>query len=86
MPEETAILLLTSDPAKEILEQVAKNRFIRFGELLAKIKPSFDRGEAKRAVGQLKQLNLIDERESAIDDFNTLFITADGLAASRRLA
>lgn len=85
MAEDSAILLLTSDPAKAILEQVAKNRFIRFGELLEKTRPQFDRTEAKRAVGKLKQLNLIDEKESAIEDFNTLFITADGLAASRKL-
>ena len=85
MVEDSALLLLTSNPAKAILEQVAKNRFIRFGDLLDKTEPRFDRLEAKRAVGKLKELKLIDERESAIEDFNTLFITADGLAASRKL-
>lgn len=86
MAEDTTVLLLTSDPAKAILEEVARNRFIRFGDLLAKMQPLLDRAEAKNAVGKLKKFSLIDEKESAIEDFNTLFITADGLAASRKLA
>jgi hypothetical protein len=79
-------LQIIADPMiGTVLEQVAKNRMIRFGDLLQMTDPPTAREAARGAIRKLRAMRLIDENESAIEDFNTLYITADGLSAIRKL-
>jgi hypothetical protein len=81
--------LATSQIARLVFEYVAKNRTIRFSELFDRIKqvdPAISKDGAQAALAQLKSVNLVGEKKvSDVEDFNTYYITADGLEASRKV-
>ncbi len=81
----TLAKVVTRPVSKAVLEQVAKNGFVRRRDLSV---PDFGSGpnEISDAVSQLKDLGLITETETPVHDpaFNMLLITADGLATNRK--
>jgi len=80
----TTFTFIAAEPiARAVLEQVAKSRYVRFDELLKMTQPKIDRAAVKDALSKLKDMHLVDEKSTSIEDFNTFFITADGLEASR---
>ncbi len=75
-----ALASLFADPeTRAILQAVAKNRLVRYGDLV-RIAPT----TAPANVQKLLDLNLINVKSSGIRDFDTLYITSDGLEASRK--
>jgi hypothetical protein len=61
-----------------VFEAVAKPRTILFRDL----KVDFPPEDVQRSLDRLKKANLIKEQTSAIQDFSTLYVTADGLSAA----
>jgi len=49
------------------------------------LKSRFSDDVLNKTINRLKGLDLIKEKPSVIDDFNTLYVTADGLSAVRAL-
>lgn len=75
---------LTTPMVRPIFKLVVKNRSIRFGELARQVEPEVNREQAKITLKELKDAHLIKEKGSAVEDFNTYYVTADGLEASRK--
>ncbi len=69
--------------AASVLEQVARHRWLRLGDLFAS--GDVTREAAKEGVRKLQGMEFIDMQQSGLEDFNTVYITADGLAASRKI-
>ncbi len=79
--------LFNDSAARTVLQEVARKRLVRFGDLLTGDEESPARREAAKAsVQKLQNLNLINVASSGIEDFNTVFITSDGLEASRKIS
>ncbi len=80
--------LLSELPTRCVFDQVVKKRRIRFRDLLKQLESvdhPLDRGTAKEMLNRLKMAQLISEEVSSIEDWNTYFLTADGLEASREM-
>jgi uncharacterized protein (DUF2235 family) len=88
-------LVLSNDVNKMVFKEVLKRRRVQFKDLRESITKAGS-GEAEvavhdrenvvqkqveDAVEQLKNVNLIDERPAEIKDFNTYYVTEDGLNA-----
>jgi len=81
------LALLAAPVVRLVFERVLKNRSIRFGDLIKQVEqvdPNVDRRQAKATLDQLQNAHLIKEKGSALEDFNTYYVTADGLEASRK--
>jgi hypothetical protein len=65
-----------------IFEAVAHPRTILVRDLKSRFP---DEALLNRTISLLKSADLIKEKPSAIDDFNTLYVTADGLSAVKAL-
>jgi predicted transcriptional regulator len=83
MAVDLETLTLLSEPAtRRVFEHVVKNRSIRLEELMRQL--DIDRDHARTTLRQLQRAQLINEKGAGIEDFNTYYVTADGLAASRK--
>lgn len=83
-----SLAVLAEPLARVLFEQVAKNRSIRFEQLLKRVHflyATLTREDAKALLQQLKNAQLIGEISSPVEDFNTYYITAEGLAACRKI-
>jgi predicted transcriptional regulator len=79
----------------EVLGKVADMRSASFKEILESIDPQSiypesdktkeSREHVENAVKTLKQAGLIKERSAPIEDFNSYYVTADGLNAASEL-
>lgn len=79
-----ALSLMVMEPtARDILAQVAKSRYIRFSDLVKQVSPQADRPKVKDTLHRLIDLRLVDERKTSLEDFDTFFITPEGLKANR---
>jgi predicted transcriptional regulator len=67
----------------KVFDQVIEHRSIRFKELIRRT--GLTRAETKQALRVLKSASLIDEKGAPIEDFNTYYVTATGLEASREV-
>lgn len=82
------LAVLAEPMARVLFEQVAKNRSIRFEQLLKRVQflySTLSREDARATLQQLKNAQLIGEISSPIEDFNTYYITAEGLEAGRKI-
>ena len=84
--------MLAVPTVRLVFEQVVKNRSIRLGELIERVRPKVDREnveemlrELKETLNKLKDAELIKEKGSAIEEFNTYYVTANGLEANREV-
>jgi hypothetical protein len=77
--------LLTQPTARKILDKVVQYKLIQVRDLVKQTEPDANAETTKGIVRELKDLRLIDEKTSAIDDFNTLYVTAAGLEANRKI-
>ncbi len=70
---------------------VLKNRYVLLKEIRESLykKPelqaTLNNSKLEDAVKKLKDADLIKERTAPIEDFNTYYVTADGLTAERQL-
>jgi hypothetical protein len=84
-------LLLASDAiVRTVFKEILKNRSAVFRDLLGSVRRLSSNEEDSRlqvenAVTQLKAADLIEERRAPIEDFNSYYVTADGLTAERQL-
>jgi hypothetical protein len=84
----------------EVLKKVADMRSVLFKEILDSIDPKSEerkyidpeteeqkklRQQVEDAVRRLMDADLIKERSAAIEDFNSYYVTADGLSTAREL-
>jgi DNA-binding HxlR family transcriptional regulator len=76
---------LAKPTARLVFGQVVKNRTIRFGDLVKQV-PAIDQAVAREDLRGLEQANLIAKKSSAVEDFTTYYVTADGLEASRKIS
>src|SRR5688572_11292525 len=82
----TLASLLADSSARSALNHVAKSRWLRFSELVDKgADPAAGREQAQATIRKLQDLKLIDVEPASIEDFNVVFITADGLETCRKL-
>ena len=80
--DPTILTLLAGGVAGELFKRVANSKLIRFGDLIRQT--NVNRADAKEALAALKAKNLVHEAPSAIEDFSTFYVTADGLETKRR--
>ena len=86
----TFVVLFSNDVTKFVFKEVLKNRSAMFKEIRESLskKPEFsalDNSTLEETVRKLKDADLIKERTAPIEDFNTYYVTADGLTAERQL-
>lgn len=77
--------LLTNPITRRVFGMVVKSRSIRFEQLVKQVEADVDRDRAKRTLQELIDAHLIKQKGSAVEDFATYYVTADGLEASRRV-
>ncbi len=85
--DPTILSLLSSSPARlarTVFDQIVKSRSIRFGELAQRI-PDADPSGLRAVLQELKTADLVKELGSAVEDFNTYYVTAEGLEANRKV-
>ena len=75
--------MLAVPTVRLVFEQVVKNRSIRLGELIERVRPKVDRENVEEMLRELKDAELIKEKGSAIEEFNTYYVTANGLEANQ---
>jgi DNA-binding transcriptional ArsR family regulator len=87
MALDTATMAVLSAPLiRTIFELVAKERTINFKDLAAQLQEKqIPKEEVSKSLETLKEVSLIKEHPASLEDFNTLYITADGLSAERQL-
>ena len=91
MDPNVVVMLLSNDVVKFVFKEVLKNRSVQFKEIRESLyqKPelqsNLDNFKLEDAVKKLKDADLIKERTAPIEDFNTYYVTADGLTAERQL-
>jgi hypothetical protein len=73
--------LFDDDATRGVFEAVALPRTIMVRDL----KTRFSDDVLNKTISRLKGLDLIKEKPSVIDDFNTLYVTANGLSAVKAL-
>jgi hypothetical protein len=88
--DSVRVLLASDVVARLIFTEILRNRSAIFKDLLGAVGRAIGGGEESRrqveaAVSQLKEADLIKERTTPIEDFNSYYVTADGLAAEREL-
>jgi hypothetical protein len=74
--------LLSNLTTRGVFEAVAKPRTISFRDLKRNFPADEDLNEA---ITLLKQADLIGEKPAVINDFNTFYVTANGLNAVQAL-
>lgn len=88
MAVDLATFALLAKPLnRQLFETVVKERSIRFADLLRRASiPDNNRDNARLALQELKDARLIKELAPMqnFEDFNTYYVTADGLEASRQ--
>jgi len=77
--------MLAVPTVRLVFEQVVKNRSIRLGELIERVRPKVDRENVEEMLRELKDAELIKEKGSAIEEFNTYYVTANGLEANQEV-
>jgi DNA-binding transcriptional ArsR family regulator len=89
MADAASVIGYLEPTARMILSVVAKSRLMLRGDLLTRAREQFGESVAQETIqtnlDRLKSLHLIDEKQTPVDDFNTLYITAEGLDANRRI-
>jgi hypothetical protein len=84
--EPTLTILFANDVVREVFKTIVEKRSLLFKEILASLdKKDGKRKELEDAVEALKGAELIKERSSPVQDFNSYYVTADGLTAAREL-
>ncbi len=73
--------LLSNLTTRGVFEAVAKPRTISFRDL----KRNFADDDLQKSITLLKQADLIGEKTAVINDFNTFYVTANGLSAAQAL-
>lgn len=90
-PVNLHVVMLFSDKlTKLVFQEVLKKRSVLFKELRDSISKNSEAANAEKpaienAVKKLQEANLIKERRTSIEDFNTYYVTANGLSAEREL-
>lgn len=84
------VMLLSDTITKRVFQEVLRNRTVLFKELWESLNKnkelaSVKKPEVEGAVKKLQDANLIKERTTPIKDFNTYYVTANGLNAEREL-
>jgi hypothetical protein len=89
---EVLTLLHSSKIVGLVFEEIAKNRSVMFKEILASLgkkndlsKEDLSKEKIEEVVHNLMEADLVKERAAPIQDFNTYYITADGLSTERQL-
>lgn len=84
----TLVYLANNDVARETLKTVFENRSIVQRDLIGRLKKAkaqIDPEQAKDELKKLEKMHLVESTGSIIEDFNTYYVTASGLAASREI-
>jgi hypothetical protein len=87
--DPVTLVLLSDKVVQTVFKEILKNRSAIFKELFPSLGKSTedpdDRKEVESAVSRLKKADLIKERTAEIEDFNSYYVTSDGLSAERQL-
>lgn len=75
--------LLNNDLMRRIFYAIARKRRISMGDLLRTIDTPPE--QAQKILERLKGIHLIEESSAPLREWNTYFVTADGLSAERAL-
>jgi hypothetical protein len=88
MPLSPALTeLFEDDLTQQLFKVIAEHKIVQSKTLWAAVsdKANITGDDAKIRVKWLKQKGLIEEYSASIDDFNTYYVTAGGIAADRQL-
>jgi predicted MarR family transcription regulator len=78
--------LLGGIETRLVFDQIVRNRRIRLNELLGRVGEQLDEETVVHSLERLRNAGLIQELGAPLRDFNTYYVTADGLEASRKIA
>lgn len=79
--KDKAKLLFEDAATRNVFEAVAKPRTI----LIRDLKNTFSGENLEHSINVLKEADLIKEKPAVINDFSTLYLTADGMDAVQAL-
>ena len=85
MVDYYVIETLATLPTRKIFDLVVEEKSIKLGEILERVGAGPLNQEVLESLKQLEQAGLIEHQESAIQDWNSYYVTAKGLGTRRRI-
>lgn len=89
MDNAAPVSLLSSTMVKLVFDEILQSRSVLFKDIRDKLVsrggPAPAKAEIEGAVKALVDASLVKERPASIEDFNSYYVTADGLNAGRQL-
>lgn len=83
-----AATTLAKPAVKLMLEVLASRKRAQLADLVEILKerqPASSEGDALSSLNELKRLKFVEEQGAALPRWNTYYVTADGLEATRKL-
>lgn len=80
--------LVYNELARKALQTVLENRTIAFRDIIGRLKKSeasLDTEQARSALKELEQMELVEATPSGVADFDTYYATASGLEVGRMI-
>jgi hypothetical protein len=82
--DPSVLFLFSDDTAKEVFSRIAREQTIRLITLRESL-DELDDQQLQDSLSKLKTADLIMEHPASIPDFNTYYLTANGLSAEKQL-
>ena len=78
-------LLLADPKLRDVFATVSREKVMKVDDLVVPGESTEDRSTTRNLVRQLQDAKLVDVKQSIFPEFNVVYVTADGLEASRKL-
>src|SRR5712664_1614303 len=88
MMESQVLAMLANPTVRDVFRTVVQKRRIRFNDLAKLVHGTtspVSKEEVQHVLDDLRAANLIEAEPAPVQDFQTYYITADGLMAAREL-
>lgn len=81
----TLSLLLADPKLRDVFAKVSHEKVMKVDELVSPAESGEQRSLTRGLVQQLKAADLVDVKKSIFPEFDVVYVTAQGLEASRKL-
>ena len=85
MQVDPKFIALSKPSNQQVFKEVAKRRQVNLKDLLVSLPTKMTREVVSESLNELEQVGLIKEESASLEDFKTLYVTAEGLQAERQL-
>jgi hypothetical protein len=84
--DPATILAIMSNPSiREVFKAVARHKYVRRRDLRDQVQSATDPQELNLVLNELTNASLIRAEKAPLADFDTYYVTAEGLSAERAL-